>query len=104
MSVAVALMFEGMPDAEDLRKSVVDGQVVISLGSRVLFCFDAKDVGLRNLAVFTLRSLGFAGQRVAAGWDCPRSMWPRCTSGGCGRARLGWSGRPVGRRRWTRPR
>src|SRR6266705_1247777 len=66
MSVAVAAMLEGMPEAEDLRRCEVDGQVLVTLGPRVLFCFDAADVGMRNLAVFTLRSLGFAGQRVAA--------------------------------------
>ena len=66
MSTAVAQLLEGMPDPHDLRCTDVDGQTVVSVGSRVLFCYDRADRGMRNLAVVTLRSLGFAGRRVAA--------------------------------------
>jgi hypothetical protein len=55
-----------MPEPMDLRCIEVDGRSVVTLGSRVLFCFELSDVGMRNLAVVTLRSLRFTGRRVAA--------------------------------------
>ncbi len=66
MSVAVAQVLEGMPDPEHLHKIDIDDQVVIMVGSRVLFCFLATDLGMRNLAIVTLTELGFSGAAVAA--------------------------------------
>src|SRR5512144_3155493 len=63
--VAVQVMLEGMPDARDLRVVEVDGQVLVLVGQRVIAGWDAGDAPMRNLAVVTLRNLGFTGQRVA---------------------------------------
>jgi transposase len=59
-------MLDGMPEPVDLRCVEADGHRVITVGSRVLFYFQVTDVGMRNVAVVTLRSLGFTGRRVAA--------------------------------------
>ena len=66
MSVAVAQVLEGMPDPEHLHKIDIADQVVIMVGSRVLFCFPATDLGMRNLAIVTLTELRFSGVAVAA--------------------------------------
>jgi transposase len=66
MSTAVAAILDGMPEPSQLRCTQADGQVVVTVGATVLFCFERSDVGMRNVAVATLRSLGFAGQVVAA--------------------------------------
>jgi len=63
--VAMQVMLEGMPDSRDLRVVEVDGQVLVLVGQRVIAGWDAGDVPMRNLAVVTLRNLGFTGQRVA---------------------------------------
>ena len=49
MSIAVGQVLEGMPDPAHLHRVDVDDQVVIMVGSRVLFCFAASDTGMRNL-------------------------------------------------------
>jgi hypothetical protein len=36
------------------------------VGNTALFCYRRTDIGMRNLAVAGLRSLGFSGRRVAA--------------------------------------
>ena len=66
MSAAVAAILEGMPEPGDLRMHQVDGRCVITAGSVVLFDFDEADIGMRNLALVSLRSLGFRGRAVAA--------------------------------------
>jgi len=63
--VFTALTLPGVPEPELLRRWEVDGQTVVTFGSRALACFDPADVGQRNLAVSTLRRVGFAGQVVA---------------------------------------
>ena len=55
-----------MPEPAELRCTQVDDRTVVTVGATVLFGFDRSDVGMRNLAVATLRSLGFGGQAVAA--------------------------------------
>jgi len=50
----------------DLRLHRVDGRCLVSAGSRLLFDYDAADVVMRNVAICSLRQLGFAGRRVAA--------------------------------------
>lgn len=58
-------MLGGMPLAADLRRTEVDGEVLIAVGNRVLFRYQVGDGGLRNLAAVTLPELGFTGRRVA---------------------------------------
>ena len=66
MPVVVEQIFEGMPDPVQLRRVDVDGQVMIMVGDRLVFAYDAADTGMRNLAVVTLTQLRFAGKDVAA--------------------------------------
>ncbi|MCA1674037.1 MAG: transposase [Actinobacteria bacterium] len=63
-SVAVQGMLGGMPEAADLRHTEVDGQVVISVGTRAVSSFPAGDGVMRNLAAVTMTELGFTGRRV----------------------------------------
>ncbi|HTQ91675.1 MAG TPA: hypothetical protein VMK84_19490 [Streptosporangiaceae bacterium] len=65
MSAAVAAILEGMPEPSDLRMHEAGGRCVITVGSAVLFDYDAADLAMRNLAIVTLRRLGFRGRRVA---------------------------------------
>lgn len=65
MSTAMNQMLEGMPDPAELRRAEVEGQVVITVGSRVLFAYEATDIGMRNLAVVTLAGMRFPGMAVA---------------------------------------
>jgi len=65
LGVAVQAMLGGMPLPRDLHRDDVDGQVIITVGSAVLFSYDAADAGLRNLAAVTLPEMGFTGRRVA---------------------------------------
>jgi len=58
-------MLGGMPSPRDLRRTDVDGQVIISVGSAVLFSYDCEDAGLRNLAAVTLPEMGFTARLVA---------------------------------------
>ena len=48
-----------------LRLVEVDGQVLLTVGSRVIAGWAAGDAPMRNLAAVTLRGLGFSGLRVA---------------------------------------
>src|SRR5258708_11444304 len=66
MTPAVAAILEGMPEPRDLRLHHVDGRCLVTAGSRLLFGYDAADVVMRNVAICSLRQLGFAGRRVAA--------------------------------------
>lgn len=66
MSTAVAAILDGMPEPADLRCARVDGHTVVTVGATTLFAFDPADIGMRNMAVATLRSLRFPGRRVAA--------------------------------------
>ena len=66
MSAAVAAILEGMPEPRDLRVHEHDGRRVIMAGSVVLFDYAAGDVVMRNIALATLRQLGFRGRVVAA--------------------------------------
>ena len=66
MSAAVAAILEGMPEPRDLRMRERDGRCVITAGTVVLFDYAAGDVVMRNIALATLRQLGFRGRAVAA--------------------------------------
>lgn len=65
VGVAAQAMLEGMPDARDLRRTEVDGQVLITVGQTVVAGWAVGDAPMRKLAVVTLRELGFSGGRVA---------------------------------------
>lgn len=58
-------MLEGMPSPQDLRAHLVEDQVLVTVGSRVLFRYDVDDAGLRNVAAVTLPEMGFTARRVA---------------------------------------
>jgi transposase len=66
MSAAVAAILEGMPEPRDLRMLTSGGRCVISAGPVVLFEYAAADTAMRNIALATLRQLGFRGRVVAA--------------------------------------
>ena len=65
MSITVGQVLEGMPDPCHLHRIDSDDQIVIMVGSRVLFCFAAADTGMRNLAVVTLTGMRFGVGQVA---------------------------------------
>src|SRR5260370_11308620 len=67
MSAAVAAILGGMPEPRDLRMHQPGDRCVISAGSVILFEYDAADTAMRNIALATLRQLGFRGRVVAAG-------------------------------------
>lgn len=58
--------FEGMPEPYRYWRTVRDGEVLVGYGLGVLFCFDERDVGMRNLAVVALTQAGVKGTEVAA--------------------------------------
>ncbi len=66
MSAAVAAILEGMPEPRDLRMHEHGGRCVIMAGSTVLFDYAAGDAVMRNIALCSLRQLGFRGRTVAA--------------------------------------
>jgi len=65
MSAAVALMLEGMPLPLDLHLHRAAGRVVVLVGSTVVAEYGETDLAMRNMAVVTLRRVGFRGGRVA---------------------------------------
>ena len=65
MSAAVALMLDGMPSPRDLHLHRAAGRVAVLVGSTVLAEYGETDLALRNMAIVTLRRVGFPGWRVA---------------------------------------
>ena len=65
MSAAVALMLEGMPSPWDLHVHRAAGRVVVLAGSTVVAEYGETDLAMRNMAIVTLRRVGFPGWRVA---------------------------------------
>jgi hypothetical protein len=65
MSAAAAAILDGMPDARDLHRLDSGGQTMVFAGSRQLFLYSEGDTAMRNIAICTLRNLGFAGTAVA---------------------------------------
>ena len=65
MSAAVAAILEGMPEPGDLRMHRAGGRCVITCGTVTLFDYAEADIGMRNLVLVSLRSLGFRGRKVA---------------------------------------
>src|SRR5271154_4936406 len=56
-----------MPEPRDLRIHQAAGRCVITAGSAVLAEYGAGDILMRNMALVTLRRLGFSGNVVAGG-------------------------------------
>jgi hypothetical protein len=65
MTPAAAAILDGMPDPRDLHSVTADGTTWIFAGPLALFSYPEGDAGMRNLAVVTLRQLGYSGQSVA---------------------------------------
>ena len=82
-------MLGGMPEAADLRHTEVGGQVVVSVGTRVVSSFPAGDSVMRNMAAVTLTELGFTGRRVGAMFGIPSSTCRCCGDGPAATARRG---------------
>lgn len=54
-----------MPPVFELTKTMVEGEVVVSFGSKAVFVMDPADRGMRNLAVVALTRAGVKGVEVA---------------------------------------
>ncbi|MGH2714753.1 MAG: helix-turn-helix domain-containing protein [Thermoleophilaceae bacterium] len=67
MGVAAAEQLPGMPEPWALRRTEAGGQVFVHRGPHLFAQYDKDDLGLRNLAVVSLRNAGFSGKEVA---DC----------------------------------
>ena len=67
MPAAVAAILEGMPEPSDLRMHRAGGRCIITCGAVTLFDYAEADIGMRNLALVSLRSLGFRGQQGRGG-------------------------------------
>jgi transposase len=65
MTPAAAAILDGMPDPKDLHRVTADGTTWILAGPVALFCYPEDDARMRNIAVVTLRQLGYCGQDVA---------------------------------------
>ena len=65
MSAAVALLLAGMPSPRDLHLHRAAGRVVVLAGSTVVAEYGETDLAMRNMAIVTLRRVGFPGWRVA---------------------------------------
>src|SRR5260370_3176935 len=66
MSGAVAAILGRMPEPRDLRMHQPGDRCVTGAGWVILFEYDAADTAMRNIALATLRQLGFRGRVVAA--------------------------------------
>src|SRR5487761_936239 len=65
MTPAAAAILDGMPEPRDLHRVTTDGTTWILAGPVALFSYAEADAGMRNIAVVTLRQLGYGGQAVA---------------------------------------
>src|SRR5487761_1876739 len=65
MTPAAAAILEGMPEPRDLHRVTTGGTTWILAGPLALFSYAEADAGMRNVAVVTLRQLGYGGQAVA---------------------------------------
>ena len=65
MSAAVALMLGGMPSPRDLHLHRAAGRAVVLVGPTVVAEYGETDLAMRNMAIVTLRRVGFPGWRVA---------------------------------------
>src|SRR5487761_1798963 len=65
MTPAAAAILDGMPEPRDLHRVTTGGMTWIFAGPLAQFCYAEADAGMRNVAVVTLRQLGYGGQAVA---------------------------------------
>src|SRR5487761_1073043 len=65
MTPAAAAILEGMPEPRDLHRVTTGSTTWILAGPLALFSYAEADAGMRNVAVVTLRQLGYGGQAVA---------------------------------------
>ncbi len=96
MSAAVALMLAGMPSPWDLHLHRAAGRVVVLVGSTLVAEYGEGDLAMRNMAIVTLRRLGFPGGRVAEVFGLTATYVSRLkTAGGAAGCRgAGRAGRP----------
>jgi len=66
MSEAVELELPGMPRTATLSRRTVDGETVISFGSRLVFRYAENDVGMRNMAIVALTDAKVSGPDAAS--------------------------------------
>jgi predicted transcriptional regulator len=64
VGVAAQAMLGGMPESRELRRTEVDGQVLITVGATVIAGYQADDAVMRNITAVALTGLGFSGRRV----------------------------------------
>ena len=105
MSAAVALMLEGMPSPWDLHLHRAAGRVVVLAGSTVVAEYGETDLAMRNMAIVTLRRVGFPGWRVAEVFGLTPTYVARLKSAAArgGAAALAGAGPAgAGRGRWGR--
>ena len=76
-----------------------DGRRVIIASSVVLFDYAAGDVVMRNIALATLRQLGFRGRVVAAALGLTENYVATLWNAARGTGRRRWSGRTGAARR-----
>ena len=93
MSAAVALMLEGMPSPRDLHLHRAAGRVVVLVGSTVVAEYGEGDLAMRNMAIVTLRRVGFPGGRVAEVFGLTPTYVSRLKTAAARRWR-GGAGRP----------
>jgi hypothetical protein len=66
MSQGVVQELPGMPAPSALRRLECGGRCVVTFADRVLFCYDADDIGMRNMAVVAVTDAGVGGKETAA--------------------------------------
>jgi predicted transcriptional regulator len=64
VGVAAQAMLQGMPESRELRRTEVDGQVLITVGATVIAGYQVDDAVMRNITAVALTGLGFSGRRV----------------------------------------
>jgi len=85
---------EGMPEPGVLRLVSMDGQVLVTCGPTVVYRYDAKDIGMRNLAIVALTDAKRRVDEVAAVFGLSATYVSILR----GRARVHWSAGLVARR------
>jgi transposase len=66
MSQGVVQELPGMPAPSGLRRLESEGRCVVTFAGRVLFCYNADDIGMRNLVVVAVTDAGVGGKETAA--------------------------------------
>ncbi len=65
MEERAAVELDGMPGRSLLTRVSDGGRWVVSHGRRVLFCYEADDIGMRNMAVVAVTDAGVSGLEAA---------------------------------------